>query len=70
MVIEAVPSEIEVKNCNNRFAVWVVMHEKLVPTWALKVDYVETCNCDFGCPHIISVFFLQMDFVVLWLVNI
>ena len=20
------------------------------PTWHLKADYVETCNCDYGCP--------------------
>lgn len=21
-----------------------------IPKWHLKMDYVETCNCDFGCP--------------------
>lgn len=21
-----------------------------VPNWHMKIDYVETCNCDFGCP--------------------
>ena len=21
-----------------------------IPEWHLKADYVETCNCDFGCP--------------------
>jgi hypothetical protein len=21
-----------------------------IPKWHLKIDYVETCNCDFGCP--------------------
>jgi hypothetical protein len=21
-----------------------------IPAWRIKVDYVETCNCDFGCP--------------------
>ena len=21
-----------------------------VPAWSLTADYVETCNCDFGCP--------------------
>jgi hypothetical protein len=21
-----------------------------IPTWHLKADYVETCNCDYGCP--------------------
>ena len=21
-----------------------------IPTWDLKADYVETCNCDYGCP--------------------
>ena len=21
-----------------------------IPRWQLKVDYVEACNCDFGCP--------------------
>jgi hypothetical protein len=21
-----------------------------VPNWQMKIDYVETCNCDFGCP--------------------
>jgi hypothetical protein len=24
--------------------------EKLIPDWRLKADYVETCNCDYGCP--------------------
>lgn len=21
-----------------------------IPNWLIKMDYVETCNCDFGCP--------------------
>ena len=21
-----------------------------IPSWHLKIDYVETCNCDYGCP--------------------
>jgi len=21
-----------------------------IPKWNLKVDYIETCNCDYGCP--------------------
>ncbi len=21
-----------------------------IPNWHLKIDYVETCNCDYGCP--------------------
>jgi hypothetical protein len=21
-----------------------------IPKWHLKIDYLETCNCDFGCP--------------------
>ena len=21
-----------------------------IPAWSLTADYVETCNCDFGCP--------------------
>jgi hypothetical protein len=21
-----------------------------IPKWNLKADYVETCNCDYGCP--------------------
>ena len=21
-----------------------------VPSWHMKIDYLETCNCDFGCP--------------------
>ncbi len=21
-----------------------------VPRWKMKVDYIESCNCDFGCP--------------------
>jgi hypothetical protein len=21
-----------------------------IPKWNLKIDYVETCNCDYGCP--------------------
>jgi len=24
--------------------------EKTIPKWHLKIDYVETCNCDYGCP--------------------
>jgi hypothetical protein len=24
--------------------------EMLIPNWRLKADYVETCNCDYGCP--------------------
>jgi hypothetical protein len=24
--------------------------QKITPTWALRADYIETCNCDFGCP--------------------
>jgi hypothetical protein len=22
----------------------------LIPSWDMKADYVETCNCDYGCP--------------------
>ena len=22
----------------------------IIPKWHLKADYVETCNCDYGCP--------------------
>ncbi len=22
----------------------------LIPEWNIKADYVETCNCDYGCP--------------------
>jgi hypothetical protein len=25
-------------------------HEKEIPAWQITTDYVETCNCDFGCP--------------------
>ena len=21
-----------------------------IPNWNIKVDYIETCNCDYGCP--------------------
>jgi hypothetical protein len=21
-----------------------------IPSWNFKADYVETCNCDYGCP--------------------
>jgi len=21
-----------------------------IPKWHMKIDYVETCNCDYGCP--------------------
>lgn len=21
-----------------------------IPNWSMKADYVETCNCDYGCP--------------------
>jgi hypothetical protein len=24
--------------------------ENEIPNWAITVDYVETCNCDYGCP--------------------
>ena len=24
--------------------------EEKIPRWQIKVDYVETCNCNFGCP--------------------
>jgi hypothetical protein len=24
--------------------------EAKIPRWEIQVDYVETCNCDFGCP--------------------
>src|SRR5712692_1123450 len=27
-----------------------VAEQDKIPGWELKVDYVETCNCDFGCP--------------------
>jgi hypothetical protein len=27
-----------------------------IPNWNMKVDYVETCNCDYGCPCNISGF--------------
>jgi hypothetical protein len=26
------------------------MEEVTIPKWHLKADYVETCNCDYGCP--------------------
>ena len=25
-------------------------HEVEIPNWQLLTDYVETCNCDYGCP--------------------
>jgi hypothetical protein len=24
--------------------------QEQIPSWHIKGDYVETCNCDFGCP--------------------
>jgi hypothetical protein len=24
--------------------------DKAIPEWTLKADYIETCNCDYGCP--------------------
>lgn len=24
--------------------------EVLIPDWRFKADYVETCNCNYGCP--------------------
>jgi hypothetical protein len=24
--------------------------EKEIPNWTMTADYVETCNCDYGCP--------------------
>jgi len=26
------------------------IREKQIPKWRIKADYVETCNCDYGCP--------------------
>ena len=26
------------------------MAQTQIPKWHLKAEYVETCNCDFGCP--------------------
>ena len=26
------------------------LQESPVPNWSMKSDYVESCNCDFGCP--------------------
>lgn len=30
-----------------------------IPNWHLKIDYVETCNCDHGCPCNSSGFLVQ-----------
>ena len=27
-----------------------------IPNWNMKADYVETCNCDYGCPCNLSGF--------------
>ena len=27
-----------------------------IPNWNMKSDYVETCNCDYGCPCNFSTF--------------
>jgi hypothetical protein len=27
-----------------------------IPNWHIRADYVESCNCDFGCPCNFSVF--------------
>ena len=24
--------------------------EQQIPKWHIKADYIETCNCDYGCP--------------------
>jgi hypothetical protein len=24
--------------------------EESIPEWTFKADYIETCNCDYGCP--------------------
>jgi hypothetical protein len=29
----------------------------IIPTWHFKADYVEACNCDFGCPCNFNVLF-------------
>lgn len=26
------------------------MSSSQIPKWSMKADYVETCNCDYGCP--------------------
>ncbi len=36
-----------------------------IPDWTFKADYVETCNCDYGCPCNLMGF-LQMAFAVPW----
>ena len=30
-----------------------------IPSWHLKADYVETCNCDYGCPCNLMLFLLM-----------
>ena len=27
-----------------------------IPRWYMKADYVETCNCDYGCPSTLMAF--------------
>src|SRR5690242_15489636 len=33
---------------------WALMESSVpvveIPSWRTKIDYVETCNCDYGCP--------------------
>ncbi len=30
--------------------VQVLKTEKAIPNWQISVNYIETCNCDYGCP--------------------
>lgn len=37
------------------------MKSDSIPQWNMKSDYVETCNCDFGCPCNFSGFPTYVD---------
>jgi hypothetical protein len=44
--------------------------ERQIPKWNMKSDYVETCNCDFGCPCNFNGFPTNGFCRALWLLHI
>jgi hypothetical protein len=39
--------------------------EQQIPKWHIKAQYVETCNCDYGCPVTLMAF-RQVVFAERW----
>jgi hypothetical protein len=42
---------LSLRYCSNpNYPMTAQQSEMEIPKWELTLDYVETCNCDFGCP--------------------